>query len=76
MDAVVCPSTCSGAGRHRIALELKYPKKRLRTSVEGEVFDLPASGAPDLDTAAIWRDVHASNDYSWTRPSMPGPRSR
>ncbi|MBP0085071.1 hypothetical protein B0F69_24285 [Rhodococcus hoagii] len=42
---------------HRIALELKYPKKRLRTSVEGEVFDLPASGAPDLDTAAIWRDV-------------------
>lgn len=42
---------------HRIALELKYPKKRLRTSVDGEVFDLPASGAPDLDTAAIWRDV-------------------
>ncbi|UGT61787.1 hypothetical protein [Nocardia asteroides] len=42
---------------HRIALELKYPKKRLRASVEGEVFDLPASGAPDLDAAAIWRDV-------------------
>ncbi|NKU66408.1 hypothetical protein GS891_26070, partial [Rhodococcus hoagii] len=41
---------------HRIALELKYPKKRLRTSVEGEVFDLRL-GAPDLDTAAIWRDV-------------------
>ncbi|NKW20164.1 hypothetical protein GS940_21905 [Rhodococcus hoagii] len=61
---------------HRIALELKYPKKRLRTSVEGEVFDLPASGAPDLDTAAIWRDVQRIERLLLTRPSMPGPRSR
>ncbi|WP_280470570.1 hypothetical protein [Nocardia farcinica] len=42
---------------NRIALELKYPKKRLRAEVEGEVFDLRDSGAPDLDAAAIWRDV-------------------
>lgn len=42
---------------HRIALELKYPKKRLLASVGGEVFDLPASGAPDLDAVGVWRDV-------------------
>ncbi|WP_137726520.1 hypothetical protein [Prescottella subtropica] len=41
----------------RIALELKYPKKRLRVSIDGEKFDLPASGAPDLDASKIWRDV-------------------
>lgn len=41
----------------RIALELKYPKKRLLADVDGEVFELSSSGAPDLDTAAIWRDV-------------------
>ncbi|WP_072687073.1 hypothetical protein [Rhodococcus marinonascens] len=42
---------------HRIALELKYPKKRLRASIGGKVFDLPASGAPDVDAAKTWRDI-------------------
>ncbi|MCX2965396.1 hypothetical protein [Gordonia aquimaris] len=42
---------------HRVALELKYPKKHLRACVGQEVFDLPASGAPDIDAAAIWRDA-------------------
>ncbi|KPH21474.1 hypothetical protein AN948_01535 [Rhodococcus sp. ADH] len=44
-------------GGRRIALELKYPKKRLLADVDGEVFELSSSGAPDLDTAAIWRDA-------------------
>ncbi|NKS78112.1 hypothetical protein GS539_20220 [Rhodococcus hoagii] len=46
-----------GTGRAPDRAGAEVPKKRLRTIVEGEVFDLPASGAPDLDTAAIWRDV-------------------
>ncbi|NKU66390.1 hypothetical protein GS891_25970 [Rhodococcus hoagii] len=61
---------------HRIALELKYPKKRLRTSVEGEVFDLPASVLRISIPRRSGATSNASNDYSWTRPSMPGPRSR
>ncbi|MFF9049491.1 hypothetical protein, partial [Streptomyces parvulus] len=44
-------------GGRRIALELKYPKKRLLADVDGEVFELSSSGAPDLDTAATWRDA-------------------
>ncbi|NKU47655.1 hypothetical protein GS897_25355 [Rhodococcus hoagii] len=57
---------------HRIALELKYPKKRLRTSVEGEVFDLPASVLRISIPRRSGATSNASNDYSWTRPSMPG----
>lgn len=53
----LCIDVLGKLNGHRIALELKYPKKRLRADVGGEVFDLPASGAPDLDTAGIWRDV-------------------
>ena len=48
-------------GGNRIALELKYPKKHFSGTVisegEPEDFDLPASGAPDVDSAAIWHDA-------------------
>lgn len=44
-----------------IALELKYPKKRFvgTVSVDGydEYFNLPSSGADDLDAQAIWQDA-------------------
>ena len=48
-------------GGSPIALELKYPKRRFTgtavTDGEAEDFDLPASGAPDVDAAAIWHDA-------------------
>ena len=48
-------------GGSRIALELKYPKRRFTgtavTDGEAEDFDLPEGGAPDVDAAAIWHDA-------------------
>ena len=48
-------------GGGRIALELKYPKRRFTgtavTDGEAEDFDLPEGGAPDVDAAAIWHDA-------------------
>ncbi|WP_156673184.1 hypothetical protein [Mycobacterium sp. E3251] len=44
-----------------MALELKYPKKRFlgKVSTDGydELFNLPSSGADDLDAHAIWKDA-------------------
>jgi len=49
-------------GDLKIALELKYPKKRFTatgviTDGEPEDFDLPSGGAPDRDACAIWHDA-------------------
>jgi hypothetical protein len=42
--------------RHRMALELKYPKEKLDVEVDGERFAL-STGAPDVERYDAWRDV-------------------
>lgn len=49
-------------GDHKIALELKYPKKRFTatgviTDGEPEDFDLPSGGAQFREACAIWHDA-------------------
>jgi hypothetical protein len=49
-------------GDSKIALELKYPKKKFTatgviTDGETEDFDLPGGNAPDRDASAIWHDA-------------------
>lgn len=43
-------------GDHRVALELKYPKRYIDVEVDGERFVLP-TGASDVERYDIWRDV-------------------
>jgi hypothetical protein len=48
-------------GHDPIAVELKYPKERFVGSVMSdgfeESFDLPSSGAFDIDARAVWKDA-------------------
>jgi hypothetical protein len=41
----------------KIAIELKYKTSRLKTTINGEIFDLAAQGAQDVATRLFWDDV-------------------